>query len=143
MWSLDPNIRDFVSEAREYAYDWNVPGGVPGSGGALPPADEIRKLAEQIVGGHGPWETGAAEPEGDVVRARAEQHFTTGCRSAGLEPEPTGRLRSGPAGPRRKRSRRHRGAVMAEAPQPVAVSPGETNAGAASPRRRHGGAKPC
>ncbi|HYI88549.1 MAG TPA: DUF3306 domain-containing protein, partial [Beijerinckiaceae bacterium] len=29
MWSLDPTIRDFVSEAREYAYDWNVPGGVP------------------------------------------------------------------------------------------------------------------
>ena len=54
MWSLDPKIRDFVSEAREYAYDWNVPGGVPGSGGALPPADEIRKLAEQIVGGHRP-----------------------------------------------------------------------------------------
>ena len=30
MWSLDPAIRDYVSEAREYAYDWNVPGGVPG-----------------------------------------------------------------------------------------------------------------
>lgn len=31
MWSLDPAIRDFVGDARDYAWDWNVPGGVPGS----------------------------------------------------------------------------------------------------------------
>ena len=30
MWTLDPAIRDFVGEARDYAYDWNTPGGVPG-----------------------------------------------------------------------------------------------------------------
>jgi hypothetical protein len=30
MWSLDPAIRDFVGHARDYAYDWNTPGGVPG-----------------------------------------------------------------------------------------------------------------
>jgi Protein of unknown function (DUF3306) len=35
MWALDPAIRDYVSEAREYAYDWNVPEGVPGSGPLL------------------------------------------------------------------------------------------------------------
>jgi hypothetical protein len=32
MWSLDPAIRDFVGDARDYAYDWNTPGGVPGFG---------------------------------------------------------------------------------------------------------------
>ncbi|UVF22176.1 DUF3306 domain-containing protein (plasmid) [Microvirga terrae] len=32
MWTLDPSIRDYVSEAREYAYDWNSGGDVPGSG---------------------------------------------------------------------------------------------------------------
>src|SRR5690349_9250496 len=39
MWSLDPAIRDYVGEAREYAYDWNVPGGVPGNGPLLPTDD--------------------------------------------------------------------------------------------------------
>ena len=32
MWLLDPEIRDFVGHARDYDYDWNTPGGVPGSG---------------------------------------------------------------------------------------------------------------
>jgi len=32
LWVTDPAIRDFENPAREYAYDWNVPGGVPGSG---------------------------------------------------------------------------------------------------------------
>jgi Protein of unknown function (DUF3306) len=39
MWSLDPAIRDFVGEARDYSYDWNTPGGVPGSGELLPGQD--------------------------------------------------------------------------------------------------------
>jgi Protein of unknown function (DUF3306) len=51
MWSLDPKIRDFVCEAREYAYDWNTPGGVPGSSGPLPAAEDIARMAARIVGG--------------------------------------------------------------------------------------------
>ena len=57
MWSLDPAIRDFVSEAREYAYDWNTPGGVPGSGGLIP-AEEVRAMVERVFGGTGAAETG-------------------------------------------------------------------------------------
>ena len=37
MWTLDPAIRDYVSEAREYAYDWNSPGAIPGAGPILAP----------------------------------------------------------------------------------------------------------
>ncbi|HYI90624.1 MAG TPA: hypothetical protein VEY05_12045, partial [Beijerinckiaceae bacterium] len=118
------------------------PGGVPGSGGALPPADEIRKLAEQIVGGHGPWDTGAAEPEGAVMepaptsisRPDAEVQGSSPRPPDGFVPDQPDPPETLPPPPR---------AVMAEAPQPVAVSPGETSAGVASPRRRHGGAKPC
>ena len=54
MWSLDPKIRDYVSEAREYAYDWNTPGGVPGFGGPLPPPEEIQKMAARIIGAFNP-----------------------------------------------------------------------------------------
>jgi hypothetical protein len=50
MWSLDPTIRDFVSEAREYAYDWNTPGGVPGTGGAIS-AEDVRAMVETVFGG--------------------------------------------------------------------------------------------
>lgn len=49
MWSLDPAIRDFVSEAREYAYDWNSPGGVPGLGPLLP-GDDVKAMLRRLVG---------------------------------------------------------------------------------------------
>lgn len=49
MWALDPAIRDYVSEAREYAYDWNVPGGVPGNGPLLP-SDNVEEMLGQIFG---------------------------------------------------------------------------------------------
>ncbi len=47
MWSLDPGIRDFVSEAREYAYDWNTPGGVPGLGPLLP-SDDVKAMLARL-----------------------------------------------------------------------------------------------
>ncbi len=47
MWSLDPSIRDFVSEAREYAYDWNTPGGVPGMGPLLP-GDDVKAMLGRL-----------------------------------------------------------------------------------------------
>lgn len=49
MWSLDPAIRDFVSEAREYAYDWNSPGGVPGLGPLLP-SDDVKAMLRRLIG---------------------------------------------------------------------------------------------
>jgi len=49
MWSLDPNIRDFIGDAREYAYDWNTPGGVPGFG-PLSALDDVARMAARIVG---------------------------------------------------------------------------------------------
>ena len=49
MWSLDPAIRDFVSEAREYAWDWNVPGDVPGSGPLLS-GERIEEMVARIMG---------------------------------------------------------------------------------------------
>ncbi len=47
MWSLDPAIRDYVGDARDYAWDWNVPEGVPGYG-PLAPADEIYATLDQM-----------------------------------------------------------------------------------------------
>ena len=65
MWSIDPAIRDFVSEAREYAYDWNTPGGVPGTGGAIS-AEDVRAMVEKVFGG-GEEKTSAPSDDSDVA----------------------------------------------------------------------------
>lgn len=70
MWSVDPAIRDFVSEAREYAYDWNTPGGVPGLGPMLP-TDDVKAMVERIMSGHAPAPQ-ADEPAGLEPEAVAE-----------------------------------------------------------------------
>jgi hypothetical protein len=61
MWSVDPGIRDFVSEARDYAYDWNTPGGVPGLGPMLP-TDDIKAMVERVITGPPPAAPVAADP---------------------------------------------------------------------------------
>src|SRR3981081_1066227 len=48
-WALDPAIRNYVNPALEYAYDWNTPGGVPGSSEIGAGMDGAR-LVSQIMG---------------------------------------------------------------------------------------------
>ncbi|MFN3890428.1 MAG: DUF3306 domain-containing protein [Beijerinckiaceae bacterium] len=45
-WALDPAIRDYVNPAREYAYDWNTPGGVPGNGPLEAGYDALKQVAQ-------------------------------------------------------------------------------------------------
>ena len=47
MWALDPAIRDRVGDALEYAYDWNIPGSVPGSGPLLP-IDDVASMLRSL-----------------------------------------------------------------------------------------------
>lgn len=95
IWSLDPSIRDYVGDARDYAWDWNVPGGMPVSGplsastdvgkivrGLYEPApEELQKTAEPLVEheemiepvpDRGTGEAQAAVPEPGVPPATAE-----------------------------------------------------------------------
>lgn len=65
MWSIDPAIRDFVGEARDYSYDWNVPGGVPVSGPLLPgdaPEATLARMFSRLQS-DGPEPEAAAEAE--------------------------------------------------------------------------------
>ena len=48
-WALDPAIRNYVSPALEYAYDWNTPGGVPGSS-EIGAGVDVARLVTQIMG---------------------------------------------------------------------------------------------
>jgi hypothetical protein len=49
-WALDPAIRNYVNPALDYAYDWNTPGGVPGSG-EIGAGIDIVRMVSQIMGG--------------------------------------------------------------------------------------------
>src|SRR5713226_4239131 len=49
-WALDPVIRNYVNPALEYAYDWNTPGGVPGSS-EIGSGMDVARLVSQIMGG--------------------------------------------------------------------------------------------
>ena len=49
-WALDPPIRNYVNPALEYAYDWNTPGGVPGSS-EIGAGMDVARLVSQIMGG--------------------------------------------------------------------------------------------
>jgi hypothetical protein len=48
-WALDPAIRNYVNPALDYAYDWNTPGGVPGSG-EIGPGVDVARMVSQIMG---------------------------------------------------------------------------------------------
>ena len=48
-WALDPAIRNYVSPALDYAYDWNTLGGVPGSS-EIEAGLDIGRLISQIMG---------------------------------------------------------------------------------------------
>ncbi|GAB6842244.1 hypothetical protein HNR00_003809 [Methylorubrum rhodinum] len=125
MWSLDPSIRDFVSEAREYAYDWNTPGGVPGMGPLLP-GDDVKAML------------------GRLFRDPAEAKPEAGSPADAPEPEPTESPETGVAEaadevPAPEPEPAQASIVSAEPPQPKAAE-----APRPEPRlRRHGGAKPA
>src|SRR5216684_2877115 len=61
-WALDPVIRDYVNPALEYAYDWNTPGGVPGSS-EIGAGMDVARLVSQIMGSG----ESAAEPSVSAV----------------------------------------------------------------------------
>lgn len=84
MWALDPAIRDYVGEALDYAYDWNTPGGVPGSGPMLA-TDDVQGMLRQIMGG-----TEAPVPEQDLaVRSEMPSQAETAQGAAGEGPDQT------------------------------------------------------
>ena len=49
-WALDPAIRNYVNPALDYAYDWNTPGGVPGSS-EIGTGMDVARLVSQIMDG--------------------------------------------------------------------------------------------
>jgi hypothetical protein len=79
MWSMDPAIRDYIGDARDYAWDWNVPGGVPVSG-PLDAGTDVQKMVRSIFGNEdGP---NLQKTASISVKERLEETEVEFCRSS-------------------------------------------------------------
>lgn len=155
MWSLDPAVRDYVGDARDYAWNWNVPGDVPGYG-PLASTDEVYATLDRMFS---PQPAADAGREPDAERPAAPGHNVAAqhgeAPDPGTEPPETAAgaaLSAAPqhgapalsttfvdAGPRRK-------AELTASDDGVdadVAAPQQTESEALRPRpRRHGGAAP-
>ena len=123
MWTADPLIRDHLDVARDYFWDWNAPGGVPGGGGSLSP-DAVARMARAVSGAPDPAPQDAPDappdpiPDAPAPLAAADPEAAAPDSTApALQPDDE----PGPSAPLR-----HAAAPVPEIP----------------PRKRHGGAVP-
>ncbi|MES2192773.1 MAG: DUF3306 domain-containing protein [Pseudomonadota bacterium] len=124
-WALDPAIRNYVNPALEYAYDWNTPGGVPGTG-ELGAGMDVARMVLQIMGG-GP----AAEPSTPAAEPEKEPGHTEPATVASEPDLPTEALR-----------RTDDGIQVAQTVSTDAPPQDKLPAAPQTPVRRHGSAKP-
>jgi hypothetical protein len=127
MWTLDPAIRDFVGPARDYAWDWNVPGGVPG-GGPAPSLADVQSMLSRLT----------ARMDAEAAREAAGEEGVPAPAPVAL----VDRALPAPATPGSMtvEAPAARAAVQAPAAPEPQAAPAE--AAIAVPRRRHGGATP-
>src|SRR5258705_13832424 len=85
-WALDPAIRNYVNPALDYAYDWNTPGGVPGSS-EIGSGMDVARLVSQIMGG-GSTVAKPADSAADLENAPAVDPAYSADDSAPQKTEP-------------------------------------------------------
>jgi hypothetical protein len=129
-WALDPAIRNYVNPALEYAYDWNSPGGVPGSS-EIGASTDVTRLVAQIIGSSesAAEAVASAVPDHENVQKSTDADLPVQSQTLGNEPIP-------PAQP----SATERAEAPVGTAKPVTAV---TSASVASQQsRRHGSAKP-
>jgi hypothetical protein len=62
-WETDPFIHGYLNPARDYALDWNVPGGAPGYG-PLTESDDVQAMVARVFGAEP-----AAAPNAGAINA--------------------------------------------------------------------------
>jgi hypothetical protein len=132
-WALDPAIRNYVNPALEYAYDWNTPGGVPGSG-ELGAGMDIARMVSQIMG--------TGESVGEAVSAADPEAERDAPSQA---PEPKVAQEPVPDLPTQSTRLGEEGISVAQNPGNEVPQVSEFSADRAAPQqplRRHGSAKP-
>jgi hypothetical protein len=132
-WALDPAIRNYVNPALDYAYDWNTPGGAPGSS-ELGIGMDVARLVSQIMG----TDDTAAEPSvstAEMTNAPAPPNEP----APDLPGQPL-RLSGGPISVEQEPSNGDVGTPIQT--EPTNDSEGSKPAAPQQPMRRHGSAKP-
>lgn len=66
-WESDPAIAGYLDPARDYALDWNTPGGAPGYG-PLSESDNVEEMLANIFGKPAQEELGPAKADEESVR---------------------------------------------------------------------------
>ena len=138
-WALDPAIRNYVNPALDYAYDWNTPGGVPGSS-EIGAGVDVARLVSQIMGTVEPAAESSAEdgnPANEPVRELAP---SSQSEAASDLPTEASRL-SSETSPEAQIPSDDEAGVRVQTQQAVITG---DNSSAASQQavRRHGSAKP-
>jgi hypothetical protein len=130
IWALDPAVRDYVGDARDYAYDWNVPGGVPGNGPLSPTLKPPKAVEDFFSKGQ---ETTADDAAATAQTRKADEQ--AGGRHGPDDPKP----------PLASASVRLREPADGHSEFPAADPAAEPNVGSPVrvPPRRHGGAIPA
>ena len=133
-WALDPAIRNYVNPALEYAYDWNTPGGVPGSS-EIGAGMDVARLVSQIMGtGESPAEASAPAVDPAAERGDPAQSSEPEAAQASVPEVPTQAIRLG-----------EEGISAAQKPGTEATQASEPDGdrvASQQPVRRHGSAKP-
>src|SRR5712675_204387 len=138
-WALDPAIRNYVNPALDYAYDWNTPGGVPGSS-EIGSGMDVARLVSQIMGGD--ESTQEASTSAELGKGPASKAAQSGEHDATQKP---------PDLPARALRSDHVTISMMEEPRNSEAGSGvetkrakasESNSIAPQQARRHGSAKP-
>jgi hypothetical protein len=132
-WALDPAIRNYVNPALDYAYDWNTPGGVPGSS-EIGIGVDVARLVSQIMGDA----ASVAEPSPAVDPAKDPD-------DPAQSPEPNSAQEPAPALPTEPLRLGDEAVSAAQKPGTEAAPAGETDVASVAlqqPVRRHGSAKP-
>jgi hypothetical protein len=87
-WESDPAIAGYENPARDYALDWNTPGGAPGYG-PLSESDDVEAMVRNIFGDP-PAEPAGIEPvsgEGDSMSHQLSSHDERLAQHAALQNE--------------------------------------------------------
>lgn len=128
VWALDPAVRDYVGDARDYSGDWNTPGSMPGFGPLLP-SEGVKQAIADVSGVSGP------RSHAEVMR-----------QASALPAEPTRGTAPAPSPSAAAPFPQEEAEVAGEPPAPEAAEPEATASVPALPApdaaRRHGGATP-
>jgi Protein of unknown function (DUF3306) len=150
MWTIDPAVRDFVSEALDYAHDYNTPGAAPGFGPLTPGRDEVRAVLDmfdRMVAGDGPTEASPPAVIGQDNMSQAGARPAETARSHAALPQVATPRQDDPASHRPEThegagATSEDGATSGDSGHAAAHKPEAEAARSPAPKRRHGGALP-